>query len=40
MRYDNVYIRVESSDIGEVLPEKVVFVYYFRAQYDDMGDYV
>ncbi len=40
LRYDNTDIRVELSDAGEVLQEKVACVYYSRPQYDDMENYV
>ena len=40
LRYDNTDIRVELSNVGEVLSEKVVFVFYSTPQYNDMQNYV
>lgn len=40
LRYPDMDIRVELSEIDEVLPNKVGFVYYSKLQYDDPEGYV
>lgn len=40
LRYPNIDIRVELSEMDEVLSDKVGFVYYSKLQYDDPEGYI
>lgn len=40
LRYEDVDIRIELSDINEVLPDKVIFVYYSKQENENMEEYV
>lgn len=40
LRYPDTDIRVELSEMDEILPDKVGFVYYSKLQYDDPKGYI
>lgn len=40
LRYENVDIRVELSDMNETIPDKVAFIFYSRRPEDDFEGYV